>query len=130
MTEKIRLKGITWGHSRGFVPMVATAQRYEELHPEVEIVWTKRTLQEFADKSVTDLAKEYDLLVIDHPWTGHAAAKGMLAPFDDYLSTEFLAGQQANSVGKSYESYNFLGKQWALATDAATFARCAAPAYL
>ncbi len=120
MTEKIRLKGITWGHSRGFVPMVATAQRYEELHPEVEIVWTKRTLQEFADKSVTDLAKEYDLLVIDHPWTGHAAAKGMLAPFDDYLSTEFLAGQQANSVGKSYESYNFLGKQWALATDAAT----------
>ncbi len=100
--------------------MVATAQRYEELHPEVEIVWTKRTLQEFADKSVTDLAKEYDLLVIDHPWTGHAASKGMLAPFDDYLSMEFLAGQQANSVGKSYESYNFLGKQWALATDAAT----------
>ncbi|WP_237241850.1 hypothetical protein [Sphingobacterium sp. B29] len=76
MTEKIRLKGITWGHTRGFVPMVATAQRYEELHPEVEIVWTKRTLQEFADKSVTDLAKEYDLLVIDHPWTGHAALRG------------------------------------------------------
>lgn len=120
MTEKIRLKGITWGHTRGFVPMVATAQRYEELHPEVEIVWTKRTLQEFADKSVTDLAKEYDLLVIDHPWTGHAAAKGMLASFDDYLSADFLADQQANSVGKSYESYNFLGKQWALAIDAAT----------
>lgn len=120
MTEKIRLKGITWGHTRGFVPMVATAQRYEELHPEVEIVWTKRTLQEFADKSVTDLAKEYDLLVIDHPWTGHAAAEGMLAPFDDYLSADFLHDQQANSAGKSYESYNFLGKQWALATDAAT----------
>ncbi|WP_286862040.1 MULTISPECIES: ABC transporter substrate-binding protein [Sphingobacterium] len=120
MTEKIRLKGITWGHTRGFVPMVATAQRYEELCPDVEIVWTKRTLQEFADKSVTDLATEYDLLVIDHPWTGHAAAKGMLASFDDYLSADFLADQQANSVGKSYESYNFLGKQWALAIDAAT----------
>ncbi|WP_293941528.1 MULTISPECIES: ABC transporter substrate-binding protein [unclassified Sphingobacterium] len=120
MTEKIQLKGITWGHTRGFVPMVATAQRYEELCPDVEIVWTKRTLQEFADKSVTDLAKEYDLLVIDHPWTGHAAAKGMLAAFDDYLSADFLADQRANSVGKSHESYNFLGKQWALATDAAT----------
>ena len=100
--------------------MVATAQRYEELHPEVEIVWKKRTLQEFADKSVTDLAQEYDLLVIDHPWTGAAAAKGMLAPFDDYLPAEFLADQRANSVGRSYESYNFLGKQWALPTDAAT----------
>lgn len=120
MTEKIQLKGITWGHTRGFVPMVATAQRYEELCPAVEIVWTKRTLQEFADKSVTDLAMEYDLLVIDHPWTGHAAAKGMLAAFDDYLSADFLADQRANSVGKSHESYNFLGKQWALATDAAT----------
>lgn len=100
--------------------MVATAQRYEELCPAVEIVWTKRTLQEFADKSVTDLAMEYDLLVIDHPWTGHAAAKGMLAAFDDYLSEDFLADQSGNSVGKSHESYNFLGKQWALATDAAT----------
>src|SRR5690606_9416852 len=106
MTEKIQLKGITWGHTRGFVPMVATAQRYEELCPDVEIVWTKRTLQEFADKSVTDLAKEYDLLVIDHPWTGHAAAKWMLAAFDDYLSADFLADQRANSVGKSHESYN------------------------
>ncbi|MCW8312252.1 extracellular solute-binding protein [Sphingobacterium sp. InxBP1] len=120
MTAKIQLRGITWGHTRGLVPMIATAQRYEELHPEVEIVWKKRTLQEFADKSVTDLAKEYDLLVIDHPWTGHAAAKGMLAPFDDYLPAEFLTDQRVNSVGKSYESYNFLGKQWALATDAAT----------
>lgn len=118
--EKIQLKGITWGHTRGFVPMVATAQRFEELHPEVEIVWKKRTLQEFADKSVTDLAKEYDLLVIDHPWTGEAAAKGMLAPFDDFLSANFLADQKENSVGQSYASYNFDGKQWALPTDAAT----------
>ncbi|PRD54190.1 ABC transporter substrate-binding protein [Sphingobacterium gobiense] len=118
--EKIQLKGITWGHTRGFVPMVATAQRFEELHPEVEIVWKKRTLQEFADKSVTDLAKEYDLMVIDHPWTGHAAAKGMLAPFDDFLPADFLADQRVNSVGQSYASYNFEGKQWALPTDAAT----------
>lgn len=118
--EKIQLKGITWGHTRGFVPMVATAQRYEELHPEVEIVWKKRTLQEFADKSVTDLAKEYDLMVIDHPWTGHAAAQGMVVPFDDFLPEAFLADQRENSVGQSYASYNFEGKQWALPIDAAT----------
>lgn len=100
--------------------MVATAQRYAELHPEVEIVWKKRSLQEFADKSVTDLAREYDLLVIDHPWTGHAAAQRMVVPFDDFLSPSFLADQRANSVGQSYVSYNFEGKQWALPIDAAT----------
>lgn len=120
MKEKIQLRGITWGHTRGFVPMVATAQRYEELHPEVEIIWKKRTLQEFADKSVTDLAKEYDLMVIDHPWTGHAAAKQMVVPFDDFLSEVFLKDQRENSVGQSYASYNFKGKQWALPIDAAT----------
>lgn len=120
MTKKIQLKGITWGHSRGFVPMVATAQRYEELHPEVEIVWKKRTLQEFADKSIEELAGEYDLLVIDHPWTGHAAAKKMVVPFDDYLEREYLEDQRINSVGQSYTSYNFEGKQWALPIDAAT----------
>lgn len=120
MTKKTQLKGITWGHTRGFVPMVATAQRYEELHPDVEIVWKKRTLQEFADKSISQLAEEYDLLVIDHPWTGHAAAQKMVVPFDGLLSEDFLQDQEKNSVGKSYTSYNFEGLQWALPIDAAT----------
>lgn len=120
MAKKIQLKGITWGHSRGLLPMVATAQRYEELHPEVEILWKKRTLQEFADKSIEQLATEYDLLVIDHPWTGHAAEKQIIIPFDDYVDRAYLDDQQRNSVGQSYASYNFYGKQWALAIDAAT----------
>ncbi len=32
----IKLKGITWNHTRGLLPMVATSQRFTELHPEVE----------------------------------------------------------------------------------------------
>jgi len=46
MTE---LRGITWDHTRGFLPMVATAQRFSELHPDVRITWEKRSLQHFAD---------------------------------------------------------------------------------
>src|SRR5688500_10341947 len=46
---EITLKGITWGHSRGITPLLAAAQRYSELHPEIEITWSKRTLQAFAD---------------------------------------------------------------------------------
>ncbi|MBW7895866.1 MAG: carbohydrate ABC transporter substrate-binding protein, partial [Opitutaceae bacterium] len=56
MPDLIRLRGIAWNHSRGFTPMVATAQRYGELHPHVEITWEKRSLQAFADAPIEKLA--------------------------------------------------------------------------
>jgi multiple sugar transport system substrate-binding protein len=120
MSENITLKGITWNHSRGFTPMAATAQRFSELHPGINITWEKRSLQQFADLSIQQLAERYDLLVIDHPWAGFAAKTGSILPFDQYLSAEFLKDQEQNTVGHSYESYNYDGRQWALAIDAAT----------
>ena len=116
----IELRGITWGHTRGFVPLVATAQRYSELHPNVSIGWEKRTLQEFADFPLERLVERFDLLVIDHPSVGAAAAHNLLVPFDQYLPAAFLADQAANSVGASYASYSVANHQWALAIDAAT----------
>jgi multiple sugar transport system substrate-binding protein len=120
MAGKITLKGITWNHSRGYVSVVATAQRFSEVHPEVDIVWEKRSLQEFADAPIGTLAGIYDLLVIDHPWAGFAADTGVLVPLQEHLSSEFMADQANNSVGKSNESYQFSGNQYALAIDAAT----------
>ena len=70
----IILNGITWGHSRGITPLLAVSQRYSELHPGIEIRWKKRTLQEFADFPIEKLTDDYDLLIIDHPWVGCAAA--------------------------------------------------------
>jgi multiple sugar transport system substrate-binding protein len=116
----ILLKGITWGHSRGFLPLVATAQRFHETHPDVRVEWSIRSLQEFADFSIVDLAQVYDLIVIDHPFTGHAAEGGILAPIDEWVSSDFLADQSENSVGPSHASYFYGGHQWALAVDAAT----------
>ncbi len=118
-TKKI-LKGITWNHSRGFTSVVATAQRFTELYPDIEIVWEKRSLQQFADMSIQQLAANYDLLIIDHPWAGFASETKSILPLDEYLSKEFIADQEANSVGRSYESYNYSNNQWALAIDAAT----------
>lgn len=114
------IKGIAWNHTRGFVSMVACAQRFEELHPDVTIIWEKRSLQAFADASLADLADAYDLIVMDHPHTALAATEEFLLPYDDWLTAEFLADQAVNSVGGSHESYRFQGKQWTLATDAAT----------
>jgi len=113
------LKGIAWNHTRGFVSVVACAQRFEELHPDVTIVWEKRSLQAFADASLAELSAAYDLIVMDHPHAALAATEGLLLPYEDWLSAEFLADQAANSVGGSHESYRFQNKQWTLATDAA-----------
>src|SRR5919197_926223 len=105
MSDVQRLIGITWNHTRGFLPLVATAQRFAEIHTGVEIVWQKRSLQAFGDQPLEQLAPQFDLLVIDHPFVGYAAANPVILALDDYLPAEFLADQAANSVGKSYESY-------------------------
>lgn len=117
MTE---LRGITWNHTRGYVPMAATAQRFSELHPATEIRWEKRSLQQFADWPIEKLAEVYDLLVIDHPFSGHAAAHDVLLPLDEFLPPAFLDDQASHSVGASDASYSDGGHKWALAIDAAT----------
>lgn len=116
----MKLKGITWNHSRGFVSVVATAQRFMEMNPGLEITWEKRSLQAFADYPIDVLADSYDLLVIDHPWAGFAADQNILVNLEEHLPESFLNDQAKNSVGKSHESYNLNGMQSALAIDAAT----------
>lgn len=120
MSKNIILKGISWDHSRGLLPMVATAQRFSELKPNVQITWEKRSLQQFADFSIQELAERFDLLVIDHPWAGFASKTKSIIPLDEYLPADYLKDQEVNSVGASYESYNFNNHQWALPIDAAT----------
>ena len=126
-STKLTLKGITWGHSRGLVPMVATAQRFCETHPATDITWVKRSLQEFADYPLAELAKSFDLLVIDHPFMGYAARHRALLPLDEHLSSEFFSDQEQNSVGRSHASYFYDDHQWALAIDAATPVSCCRP---
>lgn len=99
--------------------MLATAADFAQRHPDVQITWEARSLQAFGDQPIEDLAAQYDLLVIDHPFAGVAARSGCLAPLDAHLPATFLAEQAAHSVGRSHESYQYGGRQWALAIDAA-----------
>jgi multiple sugar transport system substrate-binding protein len=119
-TPPLRLRGITWKHTRGLLPLLATAQRFEELHPELQITWETRSLQSFADEPLEALADRYDLLVIDHPSCGRASAGGFLLPLDEHLPQDFLRDQERNSVGQSYASYVCEDHLWALPIDAAT----------
>jgi multiple sugar transport system substrate-binding protein len=115
----IELRGSTWDHTRGYAPMAMTAEAYAANHPNVHIHWERRTLSDFAEMSLPQLALKYDLIVLDHPWTGGCVANGSLLPLDDYLGAEFLSDQAVNSVGHSHASYTYNGHQWALAIDSA-----------
>ena len=114
------LRGMTWDHSRGFDPMVATSRAYSEAHPGVTITWEKRSLQAFADRPIEEMAERYDLMVIDHPHVGEVADSGLLMPFDGQGREAELAALAEQSVGLSHPSYQFSGRQWGLAIDAAT----------
>lgn len=120
----ITLKGITWDHSRGHTPLVACCQRYGELHPHVQVQWHKRSLQAFADYSVEALAKQYDLLIIDHPSVGEAFESNCLIDFKQHISKPALEELQAHAAGASFNSYTWNAAQLALPVDAATPVSC------
>jgi multiple sugar transport system substrate-binding protein len=118
VTGPVELQGITWDHARGRDPLLATAERFAA-ETGIRVTWTARTLQEFADAPIPELAERYDLLVIDHPHIGEIVPTGALLPLDELLDPAFVADQAASSVGPSHRSYEWEGHLWALAIDAA-----------
>jgi multiple sugar transport system substrate-binding protein len=110
---------MTWKHDRGFAPMLATAARFAEMHPDVHIEWEARSLQGFADDPIRRLTEEFDLVVLDHPFMGTVAKHGYLVPLDTHIAPEVLSTLRSESVGASHQSYFYDGHQWALAIDAA-----------
>lgn len=113
------LKGMTWEHERGFGSVVAAAEAYRRVRPDVEVRWEFRSLQAFADQTLEELVEKYDLLVIDHPHIPQGAEEGMFAKLDGVGFDDQLAMLAAQSVGASHASYSHAGHQWGLATDAA-----------
>jgi len=116
----IRLDGTTWDHTRGYAPLAATAQAYHLEHPEVNIQWEKRSLQDLADFPIEALAETHDLVVIDHPSVGACALSSSFLPLDELLPAESLTTLAEQSAGRSHRSYHYDGHQWALAIDAAS----------
>jgi len=113
------LKGMTWSHPRGYDPMVATAKAWAD-RTGVVIEWDKRSLQDFESFPVQELARQYDLIVIDHPHVGQITDEGCLAPLDVPGREAEREALAAGSVGQSYPSYTYAGHQWAFPIDAAT----------
>ncbi|MFK0161814.1 extracellular solute-binding protein [Rhizobium sp. NPDC090279] len=115
----VKLKGMTWSHPRGYDPMIACSKQWQE-QTGVQISWEKRSLQDFETFPVEELAAQYDLIVIDHPHVGQIMRESCLLPLDDAAHADEIATIAAGTVGRSYPSYNWRGRQWAFPIDAAT----------
>ncbi|AOF94204.1 ABC transporter substrate-binding protein [Sinorhizobium sp. RAC02] len=115
----VTLKGMTWSHPRGYDPMVACSDDWLQ-KTGVVVEWDKRSLQDFESFPVEELARRYDLIVIDHPHVGQITAENCLAPLDVPGCEAAFAALAEGSVGASFPSYYWQGHQWAFPIDAAT----------
>jgi multiple sugar transport system substrate-binding protein len=110
---------MTWSHPRGYDPLIAASAEWKA-RSGVEVEWDKRSLQDFESVSVRELAARYDLIVIDHPHVGQITAENCLTPLDVAGRETAREELEQGSVGPSWRSYAWAGRQWALPIDAAT----------
>ncbi len=116
----LELCGSSWRDERGHAPMVATAAEWERITGgTVRIRWEPRSLKDFGVAPVEELARHYDLVVIDHPHIGIIARTGSAVPLEEVAGAAGLAALADGSPGRSHQSYHFDGRQWALAVDGA-----------
>jgi len=116
----ITLKGLTWDHPRGYAPLLGGVPEYEARNPHIKIQWDRRTLREFGEAPIEQYLDRYDLLIVDHPFVGFAAAHDVLVDLAPFLNEAEKLNFAADSVGPSWQSYWYRGGLWALPIDAAT----------
>jgi multiple sugar transport system substrate-binding protein len=116
----ITLKGLTWDHPRGYAPLLAGLAEYQQQNQEINIQWDRRTLREFGEAPIERYADRYDLIIVDHPFAGFAAAHGILVDLAPSLNDAEKNRFAKDSVGPSWDSYWYEGGLWAYPIDAAT----------
>ncbi|MEI6406991.1 MAG: sugar ABC transporter substrate-binding protein [Actinomycetes bacterium] len=117
-TPEMTLRGMTWDHPRGLDCLTASNQLLLDKCG-VGVSWQARSLLAFGDQHISEFFQGNDLMVIDHPHVPDAVAAGAVIAFDEIVSDSELALLRRTSVGASHDSYNYRGKQWALALDTA-----------
>lgn len=111
----VRLRGMTWDHRRAVDPLRETHAMFAREHPGIAIEWHARPLHGFEFTPVAELARAYDMIILDHPFCGDIAASRCLLPLDDILSGD----ARKAFIGPSLESYAYDGHAWAVPVDAA-----------
>lgn len=112
--------GLTWDHPRGYDALAAAAERVNAGRETPLIRWAKQPLEGFESAPVGELAAAHDLLVLDHPHIGEAAALDCLIPLEGLYSQEQISAWEAGTIGPALRSYVWQGRTYALPLDVAT----------
>jgi multiple sugar transport system substrate-binding protein len=115
----VTARGLTWDHPRGRDALEEAARRANAGRAEPLISWAVQPLEGFESAPLADLAARHDLIVMDHPHVGEAAAEACLTPLDELYPPETLRAWEAASVGPALASYRWEGRTYALPLDVA-----------
>ena len=118
MSRPVRLSCLTWDHPRAVDGLFAMTERYHRMQDEVRLTWHRQSLRGFESTPVAANAERFDIIILDHPFMGDAAASGCLVDLNSLPALSRIAGN-GRFVGMSLQSYNYAGGQWALPLDAA-----------
>lgn len=120
MSKKIILRGLTWDHPRACDGLFAETHRFNALNDDIAIEWDVHSLRGFEATPIAVTADKYDLIILDHPFMGDAAAGGALLNLQEHLDATDLAALQESYIGLSFKSYEYREGLWALPIDAAS----------
>jgi multiple sugar transport system substrate-binding protein len=112
----VSLRGLAWDHPRAYQPLEAFAKE----RPSPAVSWDRQSLADFEARPVTELARQYDVMIIDHPGLGAAIAAGAIQPLRRLVPREVIEEWKATSFVPTWDSYVIGGQPWALPVDAAT----------
>ena len=91
-------RGITWDHPRGRDALRAATAADASL----ELDWQAHSLEHFESHPIDELARDFDLIVLDHPHLGEALELGSLQPMEHVVGPELLERWAGASVGPSF----------------------------
>lgn len=113
------LRGMAWGHRRATGPLDALVDRYRELGGQINIEWTVRPLSDFEHQGIEEIARQFDLVIYDHPFSGDIALSEAFIALEEHVDA--LAIDRANDfIGPSLRSYWFRDHVWGVPIDGAT----------
>ncbi len=113
-----RLLGLTWDHPRAKDGLYPATAAFMRANPDIDIRWETHPLRGFESTPIEDLARRYDLIVLDHPFMGDVASSRCLLDLFAYAAPLGLDDLRADTVGLSFATYEY-GGYWAVPIDAA-----------
>ncbi|CCN82030.1 putative ABC-type sugar transport system,periplasmic component [Vibrio nigripulchritudo SFn27] len=118
--KSTRIKGLAWDHERCCGPLDASIPLFKKDNPHIEIQWDKQPLSAFGEGDLNQVLKQYDLLIIDHPFIGEASEGNYFHDLKNLLPDGLIEAHSLDAVGPSFESYCHNEQLLALPIDTAS----------